>query len=203
MWERPGVPTWGIGPDMRIRFLNRRAEELLGTTMAKAVGRPCYEVVRGLDRSVETFCCKRCPVFAAAQSGSELTPKTLLLGRQESPQWSELLPIVVPAPDGSDPILVESAVDVDRWARIEGYMRKIAARDRVRSVVTPSLTHRETEILSLLAEGDQQSEIATRLNIHYTTVRTHVQRILTKLGVNSIHAAVSNHVLDNAFQDQE
>ena len=57
------------------------------------------------------------------------------------------------------------------------------------------LTRREEEVLALLADDLTQKQIAERLHVSYTTVRTHVQRILSKLGVHSIQAAVACHLL--------
>jgi two-component system nitrate/nitrite response regulator NarL len=46
-------------------------------------------------------------------------------------------------------------------------------------------------VLAHLAEGVDNETIANRLDISSETVRTHVQRILTKLGVHSrLEAAV-------------
>jgi DNA-binding NarL/FixJ family response regulator len=45
-----------------------------------------------------------------------------------------------------------------------------------------SLTEREREVLSLVAEGLSNEEIATRLYLSPLTSKTHVSRILTKLG---------------------
>lgn len=45
------------------------------------------------------------------------------------------------------------------------------------------LTEREREILDLVAHGLTNSEIATRLHLTLGTVKTHVSRILTKLGL--------------------
>ena len=45
------------------------------------------------------------------------------------------------------------------------------------------LTDREAEVLSLLAKGCSNRDIATRLNISENTARIHVSRILDKLGV--------------------
>ena len=46
-----------------------------------------------------------------------------------------------------------------------------------------SLTPRENEVLALVREGRSSKEIARDLGITRSTVRCHVQRVLTKLGV--------------------
>jgi len=44
------------------------------------------------------------------------------------------------------------------------------------------LTAREREVLELVAQGLSNAEIATALTLERTTIKTHVQRILAKLG---------------------
>lgn len=46
----------------------------------------------------------------------------------------------------------------------------------------PTLSAREIQVVAAIAEGLTNAEIATRLNIGWTTVRTHVVHILDKLG---------------------
>jgi DNA-binding NarL/FixJ family response regulator len=47
------------------------------------------------------------------------------------------------------------------------------------------LTPREKEVLRLMAEGAASRDIASRLGISYTTVRTHIRSLGSKLGVHS------------------
>ena len=62
-------------------------------------------------------------------------------------------------------------------------------RDDVDLLAT--LTSREREVLSLLAHGRNQDEIALELVISSKTVATHIQRVLGKLGVHSRAQAVA------------
>ena len=74
--------------------------------------------------------------------------------------------------------------------------RSLARADASKPVVMaaaegPHLSDRERQILSLLAAGHSQDEIATGLFISPKTVATHIQHVLLKLNVRSRAQAVA------------
>jgi NarL family two-component system response regulator LiaR len=55
----------------------------------------------------------------------------------------------------------------------------------------PDLTERELEVLSLMVEGLNNTQIAGRLTVSPSTIKSHVSNILSKLGVASRTEAVT------------
>ncbi|MFC0105651.1 response regulator transcription factor [Kibdelosporangium aridum] len=53
------------------------------------------------------------------------------------------------------------------------------------------LTHREREVLRLVAFGQSNCQVARRLGVSQATVRSHVHHVLTKLGVDDRTQAVA------------
>jgi ATP/maltotriose-dependent transcriptional regulator MalT len=77
----------------------------------------------------------------------------------------------------------------------------IAVRTNDSDEVLGALTRREREVLTLVAEGLTNAEIADRLFIATSTAKVHVRHILEKLGVRSrFHAAMrAQELMESRF----
>jgi DNA-binding NarL/FixJ family response regulator len=73
---------------------------------------------------------------------------------------------------------------------ISEFTRLRPARDAAPAAALGVLTPRETEVLRLVAEGLSNPEVAQRLVVTEETVKTHVSRILAKLGLRDRTQAV-------------
>ena len=71
-----------------------------------------------------------------------------------------------------------------------GYFPKTAPRTYLLEA-QESLTSRQQEILSLLAEGHSDDEIAKLLHLEESTVRAHIHNILRRLGLKNRTQAVA------------
>jgi DNA-binding NarL/FixJ family response regulator len=76
-----------------------------------------------------------------------------------------------------------AALDTDVIVSVPGPSSE--PRDRAGSVFEEALTHRELQVLELLAEGLPNKGIADRLGISDQTVKFHIASIMGKLGASN------------------
>jgi DNA-binding NarL/FixJ family response regulator len=84
----------------------------------------------------------------------------------------------------------EALIDPAVTKRLIGEFARLRPRVAAASSPLADLTPRELEVLTLVAEGLSNTEIAQRLVVGDQTVKTHVSRVLAKLGLRDRTQAV-------------
>lgn len=91
---------------------------------------------------------------------------------------------------------IRAVASGDAWlnpsvtARLLGEFARQSARHMPVSAKMDRLTDREREVLFLLAQGQTNAEVASKLSINEATVRTYVSHVITKLKVRDKAQAV-------------
>jgi DNA-binding NarL/FixJ family response regulator len=94
---------------------------------------------------------------------------------------------------GANDYLVKPVDPAELVARVRRSLRRVSAPVKAYDAVArtdSTLSPRERQILGFLAQGQTQTQIATALVISPKTVGTHIQHVLSKLGVHSRAQAV-------------
>jgi DNA-binding CsgD family transcriptional regulator len=194
------MPVWVSDLDKILVYLNYRAENLLGRLTPDCVGKPCFEVVRGRTAKGKRFCTKHCPAVRELHTKREIEPFGIRVGARRRSRWVQVVLIAAQPPDFSGQRLVHCVIDDEKEQKFKRYLTKVmsrtpGARLKNRGLRSFQLTHREEEILALLADDQSLHGIARKLHVSYTTIRNHVQHILAKLGVHSIMEAVAFYLV--------
>jgi PAS domain S-box-containing protein len=195
--------AFAVDPDERITFWNPACEQLFGIPAREVLGRPCSAVLRGTDPWGKPLCKQGCNVARLACGGTP--PETFPLRVRDArgkdlrlsvsivlvpSKWKDLWTVVHLLHRGEVPEVLDV---VERSFSRKPRARQAGPRDADRSspATLASLTPRELEILRLLSEGLPSSVLSQRLSISLTTVRNHIQHLLSKLKVHSQMEAVA------------
>jgi PAS domain-containing protein/DNA-binding CsgD family transcriptional regulator len=179
------IPTGVVvfDADGRVTLANRSAARIFG---AVGLARPMDEILRDIP-------------IVDAESGVPVAPGSDPVRRALRGETVKAYVVAVPTgtgqpqrrfsgsavplrePDGS----VTGAIALVRDVTDEVERRREEQQSEARERLLASLTPRERVVLDGIAAGNSNHEIALRMGISYTTVRTHVRAVLTKLGARS------------------
>jgi DNA-binding CsgD family transcriptional regulator len=168
---------------------NRAIERLFDRPRKEALGRHCYDLLRGRDVFGNRFCHESCAVRCMTRRGEPVRGFELVVGVRSRPE--QTLKVTVLAVSGRDPEerrLVHLLTPVERERR---EAPEVAPPQNGGAAASPLLTPRENDVLRCVAAGLQNKEVARELGISVATARNHVHNILQKLEVHSKLEAIS------------
>jgi len=181
---------------------NTAAERLLGFTGREAKGRTCCQLMDGRDAFGNRMCATGCRIRTLLRceesvQSFEMRART----KNGRPLWLSMS-VLATSSDRAGSIAIHLMRDItatkellalvhDRISTSPGTERNTEA--------AMDLTRRELEILRLLTEGVSTSDAAQRLHVSQSTVRNHVQNLLSKLGVHSRLEAVAYATRNRLF----
>lgn len=166
------------------RVLLQKAAQLNPDVILLDVGMP---LLNGLDAARELK--KRMPkvkvIFLTMNSDPDVASEALRLGASayllKTSEPSELLRAIHDVVRGISYVTPQVSRALEK-----NFIRDPRAGDRPRE-----LSHRQREVLQMLAEGRSMKEIAYDLQITHRTVRFHKARIMEQLNVNTNSALVA------------
>jgi len=213
------VPVSGVG--VYLLSENRLLRQLLARLLLKKAGICIVGVSGNPKLAIDEFTASRCEILLTDCLTSPLHPelvpgilerhpslKVVLFGMDEDPD--SFLKAVSLGVSGY--VLKDcSASDIVAAVRTVAQggavcppslclclMQRFAQQERVRSVAVeiespskPSLTHRQIQLVSLVAKGLTNKEIAANLNLSEFTVKNHMRRILKLVDAQDRYEAVS------------
>ena len=154
-------PVVITGGDGNVIALNKPARRMLGP----GTGKPCWDVVGKLEDAKMLPCRNGCALELLASDDNNSRHTSFKLGGKDH----QLSCIHV---NGVVVCMLSSMSDKS-------------------SKVWPSLSSRERDILLLIANGETTSSVADQLGVSESTVRTHVERMRSKLHVSTRAAVVA------------
>ena len=86
---------------------------------------------------------------------------------------------------GADDFIVKPFELDELVARVRRFVERRTRQRNSAPAAVADVTPRELEVLTLLAEGNDQNQIALELGISPKTVATHIQHLLAKFGAHS------------------
>ena len=173
----------------QIVFWNSPAERLTGYPAGEVLGRACYDVMQGMDRSYQTFCRPGCSLASAADTGRPISACVLICPHGPGHSSRYLVSSMrLHTEDG--PFLAHFFHETGWIAGSRWDVAVTSPPPPEHGLAKFSLTSREREVLALLTQGRTTRQVSAELHITYATARNHVQRVLEKLGVHSRMEAV-------------
>jgi len=194
---------------------NKAAEKILKIPESDVLNHDCYRVISGRIAPDKPFCGPACKIHTSVLKGTQQKNFDVMTQTHEGEVlWLNIT--IVSSSNSDEPFVAHIFRDITRDKRTEmalgQFLSNLENHDAAsaeNSAEKPGIKHfadpkfsaperpavtlsgREIEVLTLLAEGLSTKSLAIKLNISHFTARNHIQNILVKLDLHSKAQAVS------------
>lgn len=192
---------FAIDGSQQVVCWNQGCEDLTGVSAVEAIGSPCHEVLQGHEPCGRRFCKPDCSLSQLAKGGPSPKSVSLRIPTRESGKIQvNVGTMLIPSPVDQEWRVVHFMRRGHRKASPGLFAREdLGGNGKTRQQGSAGsashglclLTEREREILRLLNHGLTTDAMSHHLHISTTTVRNHIQRLMTKLNVHSRVEAVT------------
>jgi len=178
--------------DQRIVQWSESAERVIGLKANDVVGRSCYEVIGGIRLFAYPYCQPDCPVLANARRRRTTRDFDVRIESGDEQRWLNVSIVLTEGSERKPPLVMHLVRDVTERRSVDS-LSAAAIRDektpngrvpKEAGAVSP-LSRREEQVIRLLAHGYSTPSVAEALGLSPVTVRNHITRAMSKLGVHS------------------
>lgn len=183
--------------DFRIIWINKSMAVIHRCEPEKVVGKLCYQALNGCEH----MCGSGCPLEGALAKGRTHVVESWMDRPGGGRRWGEVHAYPVRNHDKNVSavivIVFETTASKQAIQQQRDYTRLLELRLRAKEggpkevarehgdiTLKVKLSRRETDVLRLITEGYTNPQISELLNISANTVKSHVNNLFNKLGVN-------------------
>ncbi len=192
---------------------NEAAMEITNSSLANAAGQPCFMILMGSHGEARLICNQHCQMIELSLSTEPVSNQDRDLPAQAPDRSNIPMRIFTHQLNGESDqeIIILFSGDIKKEQQLESFIHSLSAAaeqspsdqspaDLNPTVQDDSLTQRELEILTLMAEGYGTNDMSQMLSISKNTLRNHIQHILQKLQAHSRLEAVAYALKHNLLE---
>ena len=159
----------------------------MGFLAKEAIGEKCWDLLSGQDSNGNRYCCVHCPLREMASRHEPVNSfHSTFMTSSDQPKHFDVSCLTVINDAGGEMFLHICRPE----DHLPEFSKQQESSEPPANPTLDSLSQREVEILTLLAEKVSTADIAVKTSISIRTVRTHIQHLMYKLQVHKRHDAI-------------
>lgn len=179
----------------KILWINKAMAESIQKDAISSIGKTCFKTIWKRDTP-----CDDCPIKSVFKDGKPHVSEKVINWPSNATKWREIHSYPVMGKNKKVSSVITYSIDITEKKKeyqknkeyLEFLTNKMNSNESNKTIglcndeieINVYLSDRETEVLRLLPEGYTNRQISEFLSISPNTVKTHVNSIFNKMGVN-------------------